>query len=102
MAENSLTNFATVLYSEAEKQKNDVEKQLKDEREKILAEKSAELETKLKREIENCHNGLKHEIGLAISNREAELAKLLRHKRYLMKRHKSLKNLPKPPNMRTI
>ena len=71
MAENSLTNFASVLYSEAEKQKSDVEKQLKDEREKILAEKSAELETKLKREIENCHNGLKHEIGLAISNREA-------------------------------
>lgn len=81
MAENSLTNFASVLYSEAEKQKSDVEKQLKDEREKILAEKSAELETKLKREIENCHNGLKHEIGLAISNREAELAKLLRHNR---------------------
>lgn len=81
MAENSLTNFANVLYSEAEKQKDDVEKQLKDERAEILAKKSAELDTRLKREIENCHAGLKHEIGLAISNREAELAKLLRHNR---------------------
>lgn len=81
MADNSLTNFANVLYSEAVQQKENVEKQLGEERAKILAKKREELDTKLKFEIKKCRAELKHELGLAVSTREAELSKLLRQNR---------------------
>lgn len=81
MAENSLTNFANVLYSEAKKQREDVEKQLEKERAEVLSKKRDELKTKLARETKNMNLAFKHEMKLAISGRESELAKMLRHNR---------------------
>ena len=81
MPKDSLTKFAKTLYNQALEEKERVARELEDEREKTLSQKTEELEKRFKLELNRRQAELEGETLLALSRREAELAKMLRQNR---------------------
>lgn len=81
MANDSLTKFADVLYSEALQEKEKIARELDEEKNKIVKKKDAELKEKFEREINKCASQLDYEVKIALSKRENELSKVLRQNR---------------------
>lgn len=81
MANDSLTKFANVLYTEALEEKKKIADRLSRERKDALAEKDYELNARYKREVEKYRLDIEYEVRLALSRREAELSQTLRRNR---------------------
>lgn len=81
MANDSLTKFANVLFSEALCEKEKIARELEEEKNNILKKKDSELKEKFEKETERYRAELEYEIKVSLSKRENELAGILRQNR---------------------
>ena len=81
MANDSLTKFANVLYSEALQEKEKIARELEEEKKDIIKKKDIELKDRFERELNKCSSQLDYEVKIALSKRENELSKVLRQNR---------------------
>lgn len=106
MANDSLTKFANVLFSEALCEKEKIARELEEEKNDILKKKDSELKEKFERETERYRAELEYEIKVALSKRENELSGILRQNRrktadeVFEKASSKLKNFTKTPEYR--
>ena len=81
MANDSLSKFANVLYTEALQEKEKVAHKLEEEKNEVIKKKDIELKEKFERELKKCRSQLDYEVKIALSKRENELSKILRQNR---------------------
>lgn len=81
MANDSITKFANVLFSEALCEKEKIARELEEEKNNILKKKDSELKEKFEKETERYRAELEYEIKVSLSKRENELAGILRQNR---------------------